>query len=116
MLFRSVIINLTNDGWSYSVPAQMQHMAMAVFRAAENHRTVIRSTNSGMTTVIDPNGRILAMLDPFTEDYMVSDVPVYTESTTVYTRLGNWMAWTALVVSVAAVGFGLFRRLRARSD
>jgi apolipoprotein N-acyltransferase len=111
-----VIINLTNDGWSYSVPAQMQHMAMAVFRATENQRTVIRSTNSGMTTVIDPNGDILAMLDPFTEAYMVTDVPVYTGSTTLYTRFGDWLAWAALVGSIAAIGFGLFRRLRYGFD
>jgi apolipoprotein N-acyltransferase len=114
-----LIVNLTNDGWSYSVPAQMQHMAMAVFRATENRRTVIRSTNSGMTTVIDPNGRIVGMLEPFTESYMVEDVPIYSERTSVYTRFGNWAAWLALVVSVAGIGVGAGRaviiRLTGRS-
>ncbi|MFP4372730.1 MAG: apolipoprotein N-acyltransferase [Spirochaetaceae bacterium] len=104
-----VIVNLTNDGWSYSVPAQMQHMAMAVFRAAENHRSVIRSTNSGMTTVIDPNGRMQGMLPPFTEDYLVHDVPVYTDSTTLYTRWGDWLAWGAVVLSVIGLGWGTIR-------
>ena len=37
-----MIVNLTNDSWSGSVPAEMQHMAMAVFRAVENRRTVVR--------------------------------------------------------------------------
>jgi apolipoprotein N-acyltransferase len=35
-----VIVNLTNDSWSNSVPAMLQHMAMAVFRAVENRRPV----------------------------------------------------------------------------
>jgi apolipoprotein N-acyltransferase len=111
-----LIVNLTNDGWSYSVPAQMQHMAMAVFRATENHRTVIRSTNSGMTTIIDPNGRIRGMLDPFTEDYMVEEVPIYTASTTPYTKHGNWLAWGLLAASVGALGFGAYRRIGRSSD
>ncbi|NBB90480.1 MAG: apolipoprotein N-acyltransferase [Spirochaetes bacterium] len=104
-----VIVNLTNDGWSYSVPAQMQHMAMAVFRATENRRSVIRSTNSGMTTVIDPNGRMQGLLEPFTEDYMVREVPVYTETTTLYTRWGDWAAWAALALAVLALGWGIVR-------
>lgn len=104
-----VIVNLTNDGWSYSVPAQMQHMAMAVFRATENQRSVIRSTNSGMTTVIDPNGRMQGILEPFTEGYMVRDVPVYTAGTTLYTRWGDWAAWAAVVLSVLALGWGIIR-------
>jgi apolipoprotein N-acyltransferase len=104
-----VIVNLTNDGWSYSVPAQMQHMAMAVFRATENQRSVIRSTNSGMTTVIDPNGRMQGILEPFTEGYMVREVPVYTAGTTLYTRWGDWAAWSALVLSVLALGWGIIR-------
>lgn len=109
-----VIVNLTNDGWSYSVPAQMQHMAMAVFRATENQRSVIRSTNSGMTTVIDPNGRMRGMLEPFTEDYMVREVPVYTAGTTLYTRWGDWAAWAAVVLSVLGLGWGIIRWIMIR--
>jgi apolipoprotein N-acyltransferase len=111
-----VIVNMTNDGWSSSVPAQMQHMAMAVFRATENHRTVIRSTNSGMTTVIDPNGRIQGMLEPFTEDFMVTDVPVYTGSTTPYTRYGDWAAWAAVAGSAVALALGVYRRYAGRRN
>ncbi|MFO8063465.1 MAG: apolipoprotein N-acyltransferase [Spirochaetota bacterium] len=112
-----VIINLTNDGWSRSVPAQMQHMAMAVFRAAENQRSVVRSTNSGMTSVIDPNGQIVELLDPFEEAFMIADVPIYSSSVTFYTRYGNWAAWVALIGSALALLFGVMHRvLRGRID
>jgi apolipoprotein N-acyltransferase len=49
-----LIVNLTNDLWSKAEPSAMQHMAMAVFRAVENRRSLVRSTNGGMTTIIDP--------------------------------------------------------------
>ena len=82
-----MLVNITNDAWSFSVPCAMQHMTMAVFRAVENRRSVVRSTNGGMTNIIDPNGRILAALPPFTEGYLSGTVPVHTASKT-FTRGG----------------------------
>ncbi len=109
-----VIVNLTNDSWSYSVAAAMQHMAMAVFRSVENRRSVVRSTNGGMTTVIDPNGRITAMLPAFVEGYLVEDVPVYDRRVTLYNRWGDWLAWTMIVLSVVSLGFGVALRIVKR--
>ena len=109
-----VLVNMTNDAWSFSVPGAMQHMTMAVFRAVENRRSVVRSTNAGITTIIDPNGRIRSTLAAFTEGCLVGDVPVYVGMTTLYTRWGDWFPWTLLVVSCAALAFGIGRRLAGR--
>lgn len=98
-----VIVNLTNDLWSKSVAASMQHMQMAVFRATETQRSMVRSTNGGMTTIIDPNGRITDLYPPFEEGYLIGDVPVYTEGRTLYVAWGDWLAW----VMVAAASGGL---------
>ncbi len=112
-----VIVNLTNDSWSKSVPAAMQHMAMAVFRATENRRSVVRSTNGGMTVFIDPNGTITDMLPAFVEGYLIGDIPVYTDETTVYTRYGDWLAWLflfgAIGLTVGAVVLVIVRRAHA---
>jgi apolipoprotein N-acyltransferase len=94
-----VIVNLTNDSWSGSVAAQMQHMAMAVFRAVELRRSVVRSSNSGMTCTINPDGRITALLDPFIEGYLIASVPVYTEKNSLYYRWGDWFAWLMVLVA-----------------
>ncbi len=106
-----VLVNMTNDAWSFSVPCAMQHMTMAVFRAIENRRSVVRSTNGGMTTIIDPNGRILSTLPPFTEGYLFGTVPVYTGTTTLYTRWGDWFPWLLLALTVAGLGIGVGRRV-----
>lgn len=102
---------MTNDSWSGAVSAEMQHMQMAVFRAIENRRSVVRSTNSGMTVIIDPDGRILKQLEPFTEGYLVGQVPLYDSETTFYTRFGNWFALLSLAVSVIFLAFGLIRHI-----
>lgn len=96
-----VIVNLTNDLWSKSKACAMQHMSMAVFRSVENRRSVVRSTNGGMTVIIDPNGHITRLLEPFTEGHLVGDVPVYTDRSTLYTAWGDWLAY--LFVAAAAI-------------
>jgi apolipoprotein N-acyltransferase len=106
-----VIVNMTNDSWAHSVAAAMQHMSMAVFRAVENHRTVVRSTNGGMTTTIDPNGRITNILPAFTEDYLAASVPVYTGTSTAYTKHGNWFPVTVTILAVLVLVCGLGWRI-----
>ena len=85
-----LIVNLSNDAWSRSLPAQMQHLSMAVFRAVENRRSLVRSTASGQTCAVDPNGKILAMAKPFTEAWLSADVPIVTPHT-LYTRYGDYL-------------------------
>ena len=109
-----VIVNITNDAWSGSVASEMQHAAMAVFRAVENRRSVVRSTNGGITCVINPDGRILHELEPFTRDVLVADVPVYTEKTSFYTRFGDWFAWLMLVSGAVILAAGILFKLKVR--
>ena len=105
-----VLVNMSNDSWSFSVPAEMQHMMMGVFRAVENRRSVVRSTNGGMTVTADPDGRILDLLEPFTDDYLISTVPVVDGRRTLYTRWGDWFGVTVLVAGLALVAAGSLRR------
>ncbi len=109
-----VIVNITNDSWSGSVASEMQHAGMAVFRAVENRRSVVRSTNGGITCIIDPDGRILQELAPFTADFLVGNVPVHTGSESLYTRFGDWFAWLMLMGGIAALVTGAGLALRRR--
>lgn len=106
-----VLVNLTNDAWSKAIACEMQHMSIAAFRALENKRTLMRSTNGGITCVIDPNGRILAMLPPFTEDYLIAEAPVYASEQTLYTRWGDWFAILISVLALIGLAGGLLARL-----
>ncbi|MEA1912044.1 MAG: apolipoprotein N-acyltransferase, partial [Spirochaetota bacterium] len=109
-----VIVNLTNDSWSGAISSQMQHLGIAVFRAIENRRSLVRSANSGMTGIIDPDGRIISLLEPFTADYLIGDVPVYTERSTIYTALGDWFAYFSIFLAFALILFGLTKSIYIR--
>jgi apolipoprotein N-acyltransferase len=105
-----ILVNMTNDSWSFSVPCEVQHMSMAVFRALENKRSVVRSTNGGITCIIDPNGRITRSLPPFVEGYLSGEVPVYTAQTTLYNRWGDWFPWALLGFGLCALAVGAVKR------
>ncbi|MDR3249276.1 MAG: apolipoprotein N-acyltransferase [Treponema sp.] len=95
-----LIINLTNDAWSHSLPAQMQHFSMAVFRAVENRRSLVRATASGQTCGVDPNGKILGMAEPFVEAQLTLEVPLLQVKTR-YTQWGD--LWARLFVATAGI-------------
>jgi apolipoprotein N-acyltransferase len=90
---------------------------MAVFRAVENSRSMVRSTASGQTCAVDPNGRILAMAEPFTEARLTVEVPIVSRRA-LYTLWGD--LWARLFVAAAAfmlilgMGRGIIKRRRSR--
>jgi apolipoprotein N-acyltransferase len=109
-----IIVNISNDAWSHSLPAQNQHLGMAVFRAVENRRSMVRATASGQTCGIAPKGKIIAMAPPFTEAWLTVAIPVV-KGDTVYARRGDYLAaaFTAAAVSLLLFG-GLVYIIRKR--
>jgi apolipoprotein N-acyltransferase len=96
----NLLVNISNDAWAGSLSCQMQHLSMAVFRAVENRRSLVRATASGQTCAVDPNGRILAMAQPFTETFLNVRVPLV-EGQSLYTRWGD--LWGILFSAAAAL-------------
>jgi len=87
-----MLVNLTNDSWSKTISAETQHFVASRFRAIENRRVLVRSTNGGMTAVVDAEGRLRASLPLFTEDVLSVDVSVQiAEGKTTYFLLGDWL-------------------------
>ncbi len=93
-------INLSNDSWSKSVPCQMQHLAMAVFRCVENEVPGVRSTASGVTCSISPDGVIQKAASPFCSSFIISKVPVLKgDSKTIFTTYGDIAAYLELAIA-----------------
>lgn len=88
-----LLVNLTNDSWSTTESAEIQHWAAARFLSIEFRRTLVRSTNGGLSCVVGPHGENLIALPFFTPAAKIVDVPVYeTSSPTLYERFGDWFA------------------------
>jgi apolipoprotein N-acyltransferase len=96
-----ILINLSNDGYFAHSAARQQHLSLVRMRAAENRRWILRSTNDGITAMIDPAGRITEQLQPYQQ--LATDMHAqYLEGTTFYTRHGDWFAWGCLIGSCLA--------------
>ncbi len=94
-----LLINLTNDSWSRTESAQIQHWAIARIRAIELRRTLVRSTNSGVTCVTDARGVNIFELPQFRGESDVVDVPVYKEERlTLFAEWGDWFAGLAVLL------------------
>ncbi len=98
------LVNLTNDYWSKSIAAQMQHLSMSVFRAIELGVPVIRATNSGMSGVILPNGKLHFVQPPFRKQADITNIPVNFKRHTIYYYLGDWFL-ALMILSLVAIYF-----------
>ena len=64
LLTVQVFVNISNDGWYGDSGAYAQHLKQARMRAVENARWLLRDTNTGVTSAIDPYGRVVASIPP----------------------------------------------------
>jgi apolipoprotein N-acyltransferase len=106
-----LLVNMTNDAWFGDTAEPWEHLALAEMRAIEHRRYLVRGTNSGVSAVVDPVGRVVAHTGTFRQETLAVPIHWMAGLHTVYERLGDW-PW--LLASVAVV-IGAFRRRAARS-
>ncbi len=56
----NVLVNVSNDGWFGDSTAPHQHLQIARLRTMETARPMLRSTNTGITAIIDHRGKIVS--------------------------------------------------------
>ena len=100
-----VLINLTNDAWFVDTQEPWIHLLLSKYRAIEHRRYLVRSTNSGVSAVVDPLGRVVAKSGLLTRENLRIDVHMLDQDT-VYTMLGDWPGLLSLLV----IGWMFIRR------
>jgi apolipoprotein N-acyltransferase len=103
-----ILINITNDAWFGKTSAPYQHFSMAVFRAVENRRSLVRAANTGISGFVDPVGRILDQSELFTDAVLTGNIPIY-KKTSFYTRAGDLFAVTCSLISVIFILIGSYK-------
>lgn len=99
-----ILFNVLNDAWYGDTAGPHEHLQLALWRAIENRRYLIRSSNTGITSIVDPIGRIVAELPTYTPDVLVATVQPL-DLISFYTRYGDLFAWLLVAVSLWMVAF-----------
>mgnify|MGYP001576518825 CR=1 FL=1 len=113
-----VLVNISNDGWFGPSAAPAQHFNMARVRAVEARRYLLRATNTGITAVIDPYGRLLAQAPSAERTVLAADFAPQRDRT-FYVRYGDWFAWLCLAAGLAGLARTLWLNAveaRSRAD
>ncbi len=110
----NLLANVTNDAWYGVSSAPYQHAALSVFRAVENRRYVVRATNTGVSAIIAPTGRMEMESGIFEDALMVSPV-VLSDELTIYTRLGDWFAWACLAYTAIGLVMAAVMKYRRKA-
>lgn len=96
-----LLVNITNDAWFGNTSAPYQHFSMAVFRAVENRRSLVRAANTGISGFIDPCGRIIQSSALFEKTAFARSMPVMSGVRSFYTQYGNVLVWVCFVALAA---------------
>jgi apolipoprotein N-acyltransferase len=108
-----LITVITNDGWYGNSSGPYQHNRYAVLRAIENRRWVVRSANTGVSSVIDDKGRIIEQSKFLTSASITQTIPLLSEQT-VYTRLGDFIAipceWASGGMIIVLIALRIIKR------
>ncbi len=104
------IVNITNDAWFGETSAPYQNISMAVLRAAENKRYVVRAANTGISAYINPIGSVYRQTELFTQSVLPAII-VCLEQQTFYTQYGDLFALFCCITSLI---FILMSRVRKR--
>lgn len=96
----SLLVNATNDAWFAGSSAPHQHLGIARFRALENGRWLVRATNTGISALIGPDGRVAVRSHQYATELMSGEVTPRA-GLTPYARYRDPPLWWLSVVLIA---------------
>lgn len=106
-----LLVNMTNDAWFGRTHEPKIHLALSAYRAVEHRKYLVRATNTGISAVVDPLGRIVAQTEVFQQTNLTRDVRLLSGKT-VYASAGEWVPLACLSFWLAALSAMFLGRAR----
>ena len=108
-----VLLNQSNDGWFRGSAEPDMHLAISVFRAIENRVPLARAANTGISALIDGDGRIRQTFEKCKEGVLTVKV-LLDDRVSLYSAWGDWLPGACLAAMAGLVVAGLIRSFRER--
>jgi apolipoprotein N-acyltransferase len=96
-----VLANLSNDSYVPGNEFAENQLRIAVLRAIEQRRYLVRASTSGPSAIVEPSGRVAARSAPHSVAVLRGHIAP-SRATTLYARIGDAFAWLCLFAAAAA--------------
>lgn len=94
-----ILVISTNDSWFLDSVGVRMHNAQAKLRAVESGRYIVRSANTGISSIIDSNGEVLDTKGALVEGYVLAEISAL-DGRTLYSYVGNLIVWLSMAFVV----------------
>lgn len=105
----NLLVNISNDAWFGKTAAPEQHLHLAVLRAIEQGRYLIRSTNTGISAIVDPKGTIITRGSLFRAE-TVNGIAATVSRTTPYHNAFTFIHILLIGACLSCIGYGMTRK------
>ena len=106
-----LIVIGTNDSWFFDSAGVYMHNAQARIRACETGRYIVRSANTGVSSIIDARGNILDIEPPLQEGYVTAEVTLRS-ARTLYSYVGNLFVYIAIALIAIPPVLCVYEKIR----
>lgn len=110
-LHPDLLVNLTSDSWFGADAEPWEHLALSVFAGVELRTSLVRAVNSGVSALIDPNGRVVQQSyaddpyrQPHPEDGLMVTAPMLPGGHTLYVAGGDYFAYLCIAATLILAG------------
>ncbi|MDC0186524.1 apolipoprotein N-acyltransferase [Gammaproteobacteria bacterium] len=110
----NVLVNITNNAWFGESIASAQHFQMSRMRAIETGRFLLRTSNTGITAIVKPDGSIQKKLDPYEYSLLKGSFQPM-QGLTPYIKLGNYLI-VILIIFMMSLGYYLGVNLKKKEN
>lgn len=90
---------ITNDGWWKETYGHQQHNSYARLRAIENRRYVVRSANTGISSIINPLGEVEQFL-PYAQKGVIDATIIKSSHISFYSKYGDYIGRLASFLAI----------------
>jgi apolipoprotein N-acyltransferase len=104
------IVNVTNDAWYGLSPGPFQHFGQTVYRAIEEGLPLVRSTNTGISAILDPYGRSVAKSNLYEDFVLESYLPSPILAPPPYTFFQDGIFLLLLIACITPIFLAITRK------
>ncbi|PKL19340.1 MAG: apolipoprotein N-acyltransferase [Spirochaetae bacterium HGW-Spirochaetae-5] len=107
-------VNITNDGWTDTYNGHYQHYSASIFRAVENGIWMVRAGNTGVSSIIDPKGKVVSTIPILKKSFLTGEIDTSQNVKTFYSIYGDLILYASMIFILIILLWDIFKFLRIK--